>query len=135
MLLRGGEKGLLLWEVSFLIMKSEIVGHLPEVIASITYSNKFKSIADVKIPSAVNDPDRQLTLAHYILMSVKIVPDSDCRDRLGSAEHEQQVRVLAEIARYQLLIVDCNLVHLLQSIRIPEVKAGETVQLTMLCEG
>ncbi len=126
---------MLLWEVSFLIMKSEIVGHLPEVIASITYSNKFKSIADVKIPSAVNDPDRQLTLAHYILMSVKIVPDSDCRDRLGSAEHEQQVRVLAEIARYQLLIVDCNLVHLLQSIRIPEVKAGETVQLTMLCEG
>ena len=126
---------MLLWEVSFLIMKSEIVGHLPEVIASITYSNKFKSIADVKIPSAVNDPDRQLTLAHYILMSVKIVPDGDRRDRLGSAEHEQQVRVLAEIARYQLLIVDCNLVHLLQSIRIPEVKAGETVQLTMLCEG
>jgi hypothetical protein len=68
-------------------------------------------------------------------MSVKIVPDGDRRDRLGSAEHEQQVRVLAEIARYQLLIVDCNLVHLLQSIRIPEVKAGETVQLTMLCEG
>jgi hypothetical protein len=135
MLLRGGEKGLLLWEVSLLIMKSEIVGHLPEVIASITYSNKFKSIADVQIPSAVNDPDRQLTLAHYILMSVKIVPDGDRRDRLGSAEHEQQVRVLAEIARYQLLIVDRNLVYLLQSIRIPEVKAGETVQLTMLCEG
>jgi len=91
MLLRGGEKGLLLWEVSFLIMKSEIVGHLPEVIASISNSNKFKSIADVQIPSAVNDPDRQLALAQYILVSVKIVPDGDRRDRLGSAEHEQQV--------------------------------------------
>jgi hypothetical protein len=91
MLLRGGEKGLLLWEVSFLIMKSEIVGHLPEVIASITYSNKFKSIADVQIPSAVNDPDRQLALAQYILVSVKIVPDGDRRDRLSSAEYEQQV--------------------------------------------
>ena len=82
---------MLLWEVSLLIMKSEIVGHLPEVIASITYSNKFKSIADVQIPSAVNDPDRQLALAQYILVSVKIVPDGDRRDRLGSAEHEQQV--------------------------------------------
>ena len=91
MLLRGGEKGLLLWEASFLIMKSEIVGHLPEVIASITYSNKFKSIADVQIPSAVNDPDRQLALAQYILVSVKIVPDGDRRDRLSSAEYEQQV--------------------------------------------
>jgi hypothetical protein len=91
MLLRGGEKGLLLWEVSFLIMKSEIVGHLPEVIASITYSNKFKSIADEQIPSAVNDPDRQLALAQYILVSVKIVPDGDRRDRLSSAEYEQQV--------------------------------------------
>jgi len=91
MLLRGGEKGLLLWEVSFLIMKSEIVGHLPEVIASITYSNKFKSIADVQIPSAVNNPDRQLALAQYILVSVKIVPDGDRRDRLSSAEYEQQV--------------------------------------------
>ena len=82
---------MLLWEVSFLIMKNEIVGHLPEVIASITYSNKFKSIADEQIPSAVNNPDRQLALAQYILVSVKIVPDGDRRDRLSSAEYEQQV--------------------------------------------
>jgi hypothetical protein len=118
---------LFLWEVSFLILESEIRCHLPEVIAPLTNGNEFEGVPQVIVPLAVHQIHGKLALAQYVLVPVEVVPDGNSRDGLCSAQHQQQVRVLIEFTRDHLFIVDGYLVYFLKSRRFPEVEAGEAV--------
>lgn len=111
MFLRRSEQWLLLWEVPFLILESEIRCHLPEMVASLTDSNEFESITQVVVPSAVNQVHGQLALTQYVLMPVEVVPDGNSGDGLSPAQYQQQVRVLIEFTRDNFFIVDGYLVQ------------------------
>lgn len=64
----------LLWNVSFLILKSEIRGDLPEVILSLSDSHELQALPNIYVPAHIEKSHWHVTLAHNVFMPVKEVP-------------------------------------------------------------